>query len=267
MHASTAALLLGLPASLAACYLVARWSRSAAARLYVARCTRSLSLADEENQVLYRGGAAPAAYGALAVAACGVLLFLCASFAHEWVQESLQIYGEQQTLLLTGPPSSCEPEPHRGLVDWITSKSDADRARECQRYYDAVYRLPLANPLSALVTLCAGLVIQPCLLFYRHFIRDESYATQSIFCGAAIFLVHICLTHLGRVYDRYTSTSAHAAGAEPGRHRRAPQRSFEPRRRARAVSPQRALGAGGRSEAVALWTFPARGGGKGDGQL
>jgi hypothetical protein len=243
MHASTAALLLGLPTSLIACYWIAHWSRASAARLYTTRCASARSLADEENQVLARPRSIrrPTSLGPLAVTLCGMLLFVCVSFVHEWIQESMQIYGEQQALLRVGPPSSCEPASPRDLVSWITSKSDLDRILECQHYYDAIYRLPLANPLSALVSLCAGLLIQPCLLFYRNFIHNESYVTQSIFCITGVLLAHACLTHVGRACARIATESYHggtsSAGTESNRSRRAQLRSFEPKRQSRDILP------------------------------
>lgn len=126
------------------------------------------------------------------IALLSVVVFLVISFAHEWIQESMQIYGEVQLLLMRGPPEACE-YTHRG---WF-SPSIADRERECQHYIDEVNRLPIANPIKSLIQLITSLIVEPCLYVttsigtgLQTFVSQQSYVTQVLmFTSLVVVLV------------------------------------------------------------------------------
>lgn len=120
-----------------------------------------------------------------------VVVFLVISFIHEWIEESMQIYGEVQLLLMQGPPHACD-DTERG---WF-SPSVIDRARECQHYVDEVYRLPIANPLKALLRLTTSLIVDPWLYLttsigtgIQSFVSELSYGTQVMLFTSTVVIV------------------------------------------------------------------------------
>lgn len=135
--------------------------------------------------------------------ALGVALFLVLSFVHEWVQESLQIRAEVSDLYSRGPPSSCYDVP-AGFVNWLMSSSPSSRAHDCREYVDAVHRLPVANPLSALVRMLTSLILDPwaraCEIggsVLRSFLHEQSATTQlMVFVSIVIVAsvgVNVCI--------------------------------------------------------------------------
>lgn len=132
------------------------------------------------------------------VVAC-IALFLLMSLMHEWIQESMQIHGDMQAAIQRGPPQACDYEVY---TPWW-SMSGVDRDRECQTYINRVHRLPIANPITALIRLGSKLIVDPWLCItsaigegLHTMLAQQSFATQLLLFVSvvvvAVSMIQLC---------------------------------------------------------------------------
>jgi len=189
--------------SLSVCVGLAHWLSHRAESVYAVRTATAQSLCDEENRVSvaeFPYGFYYRYRGRVTVAASFALFFLV-SFLHEWAQESYQIYGDIQRLVLEGPPDAChhvdEPSLGLSLLRSIGIHPALQQRADCAQYFESIYRLPLASPGSALLRLCAHLFIHSWSTLgaaVNEFFSQQSFQLKLI-AGAAFFFLAVGLAN------------------------------------------------------------------------
>lgn len=161
------------------------------------------------------------------IVVCSVGVFFLASFLHEWIQASYQLYGEIIELERQGPPDGCQhsssneetktvqvTRPHLyidSLFHWLQIATTSSYARslsrlECKQYVDSIHRLPIANPLTSAVQLVTHLFVYSWShvsgaagFAISHFLDQQSFQCRLLVVGAivvfSIAIAQSCLSH------------------------------------------------------------------------